>query len=84
MNYITAPFKWMYAKLVKFNEWVASIAPGIKTKVIATLGFVGSTAGALQSFVTDVPLSQVIGAEYALGATAVLFLLAYWFKSLSK
>ena len=75
---------WIKTQLLRFHNWVASKAPGIKTKVITGLGFIGSTAALLQEFVSGLPLSTIIGATEALIVTSVLFALAFWFRSMAR
>jgi len=84
MNYITAPFKWVYNKWVGFNHWVASIAPGLKTKIVTFLGMVGSLAASMQEYITGLPLSTFVTAEHAAIIGVVLFTLTFWFRGLSK
>jgi hypothetical protein len=81
---IAAPFVWVHDKVSKFNAWVASIAPGIKTKVVTFLGFIGSAAASMQEYITGLPLSDFISHTELLIITGVLFSLAFWFRSLSK
>lgn len=83
-NAIKTPFVWVYNQWLKFNAWVASITPGIKTKLVTFLGSIGSLAGAMQEYITGVPLSQFVTAEHAVMITAGLFTLAFWFKGLSQ
>jgi hypothetical protein len=84
MNYITAPFKWVYNQWLKFNTWLASITPGIKTKLVSFLGGVGSLAAFTQEWISGIPLSQFVTAEQALMVTALLFTLSFWFRGLSR
>ena len=79
---VKRPFVAVKQLFLAFHRWVGSIAPGLKTKLVAALGFIGSTAGLLQEFVTGLPLSQLIGATEALLVTSVLFALAFWFRSM--
>lgn len=76
-NVIKAPFVWMHEK-------IKAIAPGLKTKIVTGLGAVGSLAALLSEYVAGIPLAQFIGATEALLVTAVLFTLAFWFRSMSK
>lgn len=82
-TWLTKAKDWIVAKWHKFEDWMASIAPGIKTKTVAALGTVGSLAGSMQEYVTGVPLTQVVTAEHAMMITAGLFTLAFWFKRLA-
>lgn len=84
MNYITAPFQWIYNQWLKFNHWVASITPGIKTKLVTFFGSVGSLAASMQEYISGIPLNEMVTAEQALMIAASLFTLAFWFKGLSK
>ena len=82
-NKIKAPFVWIADKWHKFEFWVASIAPGLKTKIISALGVIGSASALCQEWVTGIPLSQLIGTTEALIVTTVLFSLTYWFRRLA-
>lgn len=84
MNYVTAPFKWVYNQWLKFNHWVASITPGVKTRLVTFLGAIGSMAGSLQEYISGIPLNEMVTAEHAVMIAAGLFTLAFWFRGLSK
>lgn len=76
-NTIKAPF-------VRMHEKIKKIAPGLKTKLVTGLGAIGSLAAVLQEFISGLPLSQLVGATEALIISAVLFTLAFWFRSMSR
>lgn len=82
-SYIKAPFAWVQGVWLKFEAWVATFAPGLKTKVVAGLGAVGSLAASMQEYMTGLPLDKfVTGTQIAI-ITTVLFSLAFWFRRLS-
>lgn len=67
----------------KFEAWVASWMPGLKTFVVTGIGAIGSLAATLQEYVTGLPLSEFMtGTQIAIGTT-ILFTLAFWFRHLS-
>lgn len=84
MNYLTAPFKWLYNRWLQFNHWVSTIAPGLKTKVISALGFIGTTAALLQEKITELPLAHFVSDTEIAGITLILFALSFWFRALAK
>lgn len=89
MNYITAPFKWVYNQWLKFNHWVASMLPGWKTKITLALGVIGTAAAAFQEYFTGMPTAEVLkmvglSGEQASLMNVFLYTLAFWFRGLSK
>lgn len=87
MNYITAPFTWVYAQWTKFQAWVASIAPGVKVKLTAFLGLLGNGAFYMKDYLDQLPIeifSRYLTAGMLLGMNMVLLTLIYWFRGLSK
>ena len=80
---IKVPFVWIADKWHKFELWLASIAPGVKTKMIAGASTVASLASALQEFITGIPLGQIVSAEKVVIITTVLFALTFWLRRLS-
>lgn len=83
-SYIKAPFVWVKNLWLKFEAWVATFAPGLKTKIIAGLGAIGSLAASLQEYMTGLPLDKfVTGTQIAI-TTTILFSLAFWFRRLSN
>lgn len=76
-NTIKTPFVWVHEKVKK-------IAPGLKTKIVAGLGALGSLAALLSEYFAGVPLAQFIGATEALLVTTILFSLAFWFRTMGK
>lgn len=68
----------------KFEIWVHSWFPGLKTKVTLGLGILGSGAATLQEFVGGLPVTEYVSTRtMALVATG-LFVLAFWFKDMGK
>lgn len=81
---IKAPFQWMGRLWDKFNDWVATWAPGLKTKIVAGFGALGSFAVAAQDYFNAMPMDKFVsGTTYAVGA-GVLFTLAFWFRGMAK
>lgn len=68
----------------KFEAWVASWAPGAKTKVVTGLGAVGTAAGASQEYLaglTGLPGNVVSGTQIAT-FSLVCFTLAFWLRGI--
>jgi hypothetical protein len=65
-----------------FEGWVASILPGLKTKLTVLLGFLGNTAFVLKDYLAGLPLGSYINVNTLLIANMVLFTLAFWFRGL--
>lgn len=84
LMWIKKAWEWIKVQVNKFNDWAASIAPGIKTKLVAGAGAVGSGAAALQQYITGLPLDQIVTAEKAVMISAVLFTLAFWTRHISE
>jgi hypothetical protein len=72
MNYIT-----------KFNDWVASVLPGLKTKIVAGLGSLGMLGAYAQEYVSGIHLDQFISSKTTALISAGMFTLAYWFRGLA-
>ncbi len=73
---------WIEDKWAKFEAWVASWMPGLKTKIVSGLGAVGGLAAYLQEYISGLPLNKFMtGTQIAL-ASAVLFSLTFWFRGL--
>lgn len=68
----------------KFDNWCASIAPGIKTHIVAGLGLLGSTGAVAQEYVTNVPLTTFVTAEKATTISAILFALIIFTRHLTS
>jgi len=73
---------WLYNIWCRFEAWLASIAPGQKTKIIQFLGLLGNGAVALQGYVSGLPLDKIITSENIIILNVVLFTLGYWFKDI--
>lgn len=66
----------------KFEAWVASWIPGLKTKVVAALGALGSLAALGQEYITGLPNSTFMtGTQMAMAAT-IMFTLAFWLRGI--
>lgn len=74
---------WIKDRWNNFEDWVASWMPGFKTRLATGLGAVGTAAVALQGWVTGLPLDKFMTGTQIAIASAVLFTLAYWFRSLA-
>lgn len=74
---------WLSNTWSKFETWVASWMPGFKTKTVTALGALGTAAAVLQGYVSGLPLEKFMNATQIAIASAVLFSLAYWFRSLA-
>lgn len=68
----------------KFDLWCASIAPGIKTHIVAGLGLLGSVGATAQEYITNVPLTTFVTAEKATTISAVLFALIIFTRHLTS
>lgn len=78
------PFSWVKNMWLKFESWVASFAPGLKTKIVSGLGAAASLAASMQEYMTGLPLDKfVTGTQLAI-AGAVLFTLAFWFRRITN
>lgn len=70
--------------LQRLNLKVASVLPGLKTKITVGLGSLGSIAAVLQQYMGGLPLDRIATPTQILIITTILFSLAFWFKDLSK
>jgi len=71
-------------RLQRLNQKAATYWPGIKTRVTAGCGIIGSAAALLQNYVSGLPLDKIIDVKTVLIINVVLFSLAYWFRSLTN
>ena len=76
--------KWVKDKWTRFNDWLASKMPGLKTKIITAVGAVGMAAGVLQEFLTGLPLSVFLSATQIAIISGVLFALGFWARLLAN
>lgn len=83
MSWLSNTWSWIKDKFNRFEMWVADIAPGFKTKAVALIGIIGTTADALQEYLTGLPTEAYISAINRSIIFAVLFTLAFWFKRLA-
>lgn len=68
----------------RFEIWFASKIPGLKTKLVALLGGIGSLALLLQEYVAGLPLEKFLTPNKILVVNIVLFTLVFWFRSLTN
>lgn len=73
---------WISTKWAEFEAWLNTWLPGLKTKIMLALGFIGTSAASIQTFVTGLPVTHYITAETLSVTTAVLYALAYWLHGL--
>lgn len=73
---------WIKDKYNAFECWLYSWFPGAKTKVMLALGTLGNAAAVFQSFVTGLPTTKYISAEFLGGMSMVLYMLAFWFQGM--
>lgn len=78
MSFLSSLWSGLKSAWAKFEAWVASWMPGLKTHIITGLGVVGSFAGVLQEYVSGLPLSTFMTGTQVLFVTGVLFSLAFW------
>lgn len=79
-------FTWngLKADWAAFEAWVASLMPGLKTKLVTGLGAIGSLAAVGQEYVTGLPLSEFMTGTQIAVATTVLFTLAFWLRGIGE
>lgn len=82
--------KWVNKQLdswrkiwARFESWVHSWAPGVKTKLVAGIGALGGVVLELQEFVSGLPIEQIITGKNLVFFTTGMFVLCFWFKRLS-
>lgn len=75
---------WLKDKWNRFHNWCATIAPGVKTFLVTSLGAVSTAAAAGQQYVSGLPLSTFLSAETALFIAAGLFTVAFWTRWLTN
>ncbi len=68
----------------KFETWVASWMPGLKTKTVAALGILGSAAAPLQEYLTGLPLSTFMTGTQIAVVSGVLFTLVFWLRGIGE
>ena len=83
-NAVKAPFVWLKKLWDKFEAWVASWAPGAKTKLVSFLGLLGSIAYAGKDYIAGVGLDKFVTATQYSIIVAVLFTLAFWFRGIGE
>ena len=80
---IKSPFVWIKKQWDKFQDWCATWMPGLKTRIVAGLGLLGSAAGFAQGWVSGLPLDHFMTATQVVMVSAVLFTIAYWTRALT-
>lgn len=75
---------WLTNAWAGFEAWVYSWMPGWKHFIVTGLGFIGSTAAVLQTYVTGLPLDKLMTATQVAVATIVISLLALWFGNMGN
>lgn len=75
-------WEWTKKTWNRFDAWVASKAPGIKTKIVAGIGIAASGFATLQEFVDGLPLETWINAKTVTALSTGLFILAFWFRTM--
>lgn len=75
---------WLKDKWSKFEAWVNSWFPGLKTYIVTGMGAVASTASVLQDYITGLPLEQFISSKTLALVSAGLFTLSFWFKNMGN
>jgi len=75
---------WLKEKWNKFDAWVASWAPGVKTKIVAALGALGNAAYTVQQFVIGIPANDIVNARNLVILNLILFTLAFWFRGMGE
>jgi hypothetical protein len=68
----------------KFEAWINSWFPGLKTYLTTGLGALGMSAGVLQEYVTGLPMEQWISSKTLALVSAGLFTLSFWFKNMGE
>lgn len=68
--------------LRRFDCWVYSWLPGLKTKILTITSAVGLFAASIQDYISKLPLDQLISAKTLAIITAVVFTLAFWFHGM--
>lgn len=75
-------FKTIKEVYGKFECWVHSWFPGLKTKAMLLLGTVGNGAAVLQGFFTGLPTFKYITPEMLGMISMALYVLAFWFQGM--
>lgn len=75
---------WIKNKWAKFEEWVNSFFPGLKTQIVTGLGFVASFALIFQDFLSGLDLGDLVSPRTLLIINAVLYTLAFWLRNINS
>lgn len=67
----------------KFEAWVNSWFPGLKTKIVTAAGALGSAAAMIVAYMQSVPLDQVISAKTLALSMLVANTLAFWLRGIA-
>lgn len=68
----------------KFEAWVHSWWPGLKTKIVTGLGAIGMGATALMDYLQVLPLNQFIETKTLALVSMGLLTLSYWFNGMGQ
>ena len=68
----------------KFEAWVHSWWPGLKTEVTSGLGALGMGATALMDYLQVLPLNQLVEAKTIALVSMGLLTLSYWFSGMGQ
>ncbi len=74
---------WIEDKWNKFEAWVASWMPSLKTRTVSGLGAIGFAAGNLQEYVSQLPLSTFMTVTQVAWLSVVLLTLTFWLRGLN-
>jgi hypothetical protein len=80
-------FNWIKAKWAQFEAWIAKQIPTWKTKAIASLGFILSSAVALQDYITGLagmPIEQWVSSKTLALINLGLFTLVFWLRGIAN
>lgn len=77
-------FNYLKDKWNKFECWVHTWFPGIKTKAVLLMGTVGQGAALLQEFFSGLPTADFISTKTLSLISLALFVLAFWFKNMGE
>lgn len=82
MSFLSSLWLSLKSAWAKFEAWVASWMPGLKTHVVTGLGAISMGAASIQEYISGLPLSVFMNVTQVAVLTTVLFTLAFWFHGL--
>ena len=68
----------------RFEAWVAGWVPGLKTKIVASLTWLGGVAALFAEYLKTVDLSYIVNAKTLAVSMIVLGSLTFWLKGISE